>query len=240
MNRPIDRPLQFFFTTPLQPCPYLPDRLERKLVTELTWPDPRGSHDALTAAGFRRSYGVAYKPACPDCAACVPIRVRVAEHAPSRSQRRILRLNADLVASESAPTATQEQYALFRRYQEARHAGGGMAMMDFNDYRAMVETTCVDTCLVTFRDAGGRLVGASLTDRLRDGFSGVYKFFDPAAGARSLGTFMILWHIARAHALGLPFVYLGYWIEECGKMTYKVRFPPAEVLTPAGWRPRPA
>ncbi len=236
MTKPLTGPLQFFFGTLPQSCPYLPDRVESKIVTDLTSANARALHDQLSHAGFRRSHTLAYKPACPACNACVPVRVPVARFRPSRSLRRVWRRNAGLTATEKPPRATAEQFALFTRYQRWRHSDGGMALMDFGDYRAMVEKTPIDTMLVEFREDDGRLMAAALTDRLGDGLSGVYKFFDPTEAARSMGTYIVLWHVERAGALGLPYVYLGYWIADCRKMAYKTRFRPIEALGPHGWR----
>ncbi len=236
MTISIDGPLQLFYGTLPEPCPYLPDRLESKAVTELAGADARTLHDTLARAGFRRTHTLAYRPACPGCNACVPVRVPVADFRPSRSLRRVWRRNADLRASEKPPRATAEQFALFARYQRWRHADGGMAAMDFGDYRAMVEETPVESMVVEFRDGAGRLVAASLTDHLRDALSGVYKFFDPREPRRSAGTYVVLWHIERALALGLDYVYLGYWIADCRKMSYKTRFRPIEAHGPGGWR----
>jgi len=236
MSKPIDRPLQFFFGTLSQPCPYLPDRIESKVVTELAGPDALALHDKLTRAGFRRSHTLAYKPACPGCNACVPVRIPVADFRYTRSFRRVTQRNASLVAQERRPRATEEQYTLFARYQASRHGDGGMALMSFEDYRSMVEDSPVDTMIVEFRDADGRLAAAALTDRLSDGLSGIYKFFDPDQARRSTGTFIVLWHVERARELGLPYVYLGYWIADCRKMAYKTRFRPIEAHGPAGWR----
>ncbi|MBT5435131.1 MAG: arginyltransferase, partial [Rhodospirillaceae bacterium] len=226
----------FFFGTREQPCPYLADRLESKVVTDLNGLHAQALHDELTLAGFRRSHNLVYRPTCTGCSACVPVRIPVERFAPSRSQRRIGRLNNDLVVSVVAPQASLEHYALFDRYQQARHQGGGMSAMSFSDFRAMVEETPVDTRLVEARDATGELVAVSLTDWLADGLSGIYKFFDPDLSPRSLGTFLILWHIAHARECGLPHVYLGYWIGDCSKMSYKTRFQPLEALSADGWR----
>lgn len=228
--------LQFFVGTLTQPCPYLPGRLEGKLVTELAGEHAIALHDELTRVGFRRSHTLAYKPACPGCNACVPVRIRVAEFEPGRSLKRVWRRNADLTASERPPRATHEQFELFTRYQRSRHAEGGMVLMDFADYRSMVEDTPVDTFVVEFRDESDRLVAVTLSDRLSDGLSGVYKIFDPQDRRRSAGTFVVLWHIERARGLSLPYVYLGYWIADCRKMTYKTRFQPLEALGADGWR----
>jgi arginine-tRNA-protein transferase len=193
--------------------------------------------DLLTAAGFRRSQHALYKPACPGCRACVPVRIAVAGWGPSRAERRVLKRNADLVAEERPTRATAEQFALFHRYLMARHDDGGMARMGLESYEEMVETALPGSFLVELRDRTGRLVGVSLTDRVASGLSGVYKFYAPEEERRSLGTFIILWHVRRARALGLPFVYLGYWIRDCRKMAYKARFAPLERLDGAEWRP---
>lgn len=193
--------------------------------------------DLLTEAGFRRSQGFLYKPACPDCQACVPVRIEVARFAPGRSFRRIVKRNADLAWAELPPRSTDEQFALFQRYLRHRHQDGGMVRMDRDAYREMVEVAPASTRVVEFRAPDGTLVGVSLTDRLRSGLSGVYKFFAPELEPRSLGTFIILWHVERARALRLPYVYLGYWIAQSRKMAYKVRFAPLERLEGAGWLP---
>ncbi|MCU0838434.1 MAG: arginyltransferase [Rhodospirillales bacterium] len=228
--------MRFFFTTAPMPCPYLPGRLERRLVTELDGADPTGIHDALSQAGFRRSHGVAYAPACRDCNACVAVRVRTFEFEPNRTQARILTRNRLLKIAERPPQATSEQYGLFRNYQSVRHRGGEMARMDFFDYQLLIEDTPVETVVFECREQTGRLVAACLADRLADGYSAVYSFFDPALNRASLGTWMILTLIDRARDRGLPYVYLGFWIDECRKMSYKVGFRPLEAFTVEGWR----
>ena len=227
---------QFFYTTAPLPCPYLPGRTERKVVTEITGPGAEGLHDRLSRAGFRRSHNIAYAPVCPSCQACVPIRIPVARFQPDRTQRRNLRANAGIEGFELPARATAEQFHLFQRYQHARHGEGDMATMSFYDYRAMVEDTPIETSIVEYRDAEGTLVGACLTDRLGDGLSAVYSFFAPELERSSLGTYAVLWLIERARALGLPHVYLGYWVAESRKMAYKARFRPGEVLAGGAWR----
>lgn len=232
-----DQPLQFFFSTPPQTCPYLPDRSERKIVTELSGEQSLRMHDLLIGAGFRRSHGMVYRPACTGCKACLPVRIRVSKFQPSRSLRRVWKRNSDLQAKILNAVASEEQYALFARYQKSRHGDSGMASMSFDDYRAMVEDTVVQTMVVEFRDPQGRLVSVSLSDRLGDGLSGVYKFFDPDQSRRSAGTFIILWHVHHARGECLPFVYLGYWIADCRKMAYKSRFSGLESLNGSLWSP---
>jgi leucyl-tRNA---protein transferase len=234
LHRPPRRP-QFFYTTAPLPCPYLPGRTERKIVTELSGTEAEALHERLSRAGFRRSHNIAYAPVCPGCQACVPIRVVSEEFTPDRTQRRILRANADLTVSEMPARATAEQFTLFQRYQKNRHADGDMAAMGYYDYRAMIEDTPISTGILEFRDAQDRLVGACLTDWLADGLSAVYSFFDTDEDKRSLGTFAVLWLIGRARSLGLPYVYLGYWVPESRKMAYKARFRPSEILISGAW-----
>ncbi|MBS0638941.1 MAG: arginyltransferase [Acetobacteraceae bacterium] len=233
--KPPRRP-QFFYTTAPLPCPYVPGRTERKVVTEIVGPDADGLHDRLSRAGFRRSHNIAYAPVCPSCQACVPIRIPVDGFQPDRTLRKILKANEGLDGYRVPARATAEQFHLFQRYQQARHGDGDMASMSFYDYRAMVEDTPIETFIVEFRDRSDRLVSACLTDKLVDGFSAVYSFFDPNMARNSLGTHAIMWLIERARAIGLTYVYLGYWVPESRKMAYKARFRPSEVLSGGVWR----
>ena len=233
--KPPRRP-QFFYTTAPLPCPYVAGRTERKVVTEITGPDAETLHDRLSRAGFRRSHNIAYAPVCPTCQSCIPIRIPTATFEPDRTLRRIAKANAGLDGFEVPARATAEQYQLFQRYQQERHGEGDMATMSFYDFRAMIEDTPIETCLVELRDADERLVGACLTDRLGDGLSAVYSFFAPELARRSLGTFTVLWLLQRARALEMPYVYLGYWVPESRKMAYKARFRPAEIFAGGAWR----
>jgi arginyl-tRNA--protein-N-Asp/Glu arginylyltransferase len=229
-----------FFLTPGSACPYLPGRVERKVFARLTGSLAQQLNEALTHSGFRRSQMIAYRPACEGCAACVSVRILANEFAPSRGQRRIARRNAEVVRREVTAEATREQFALLRAYLDSRHAGGGMSDMGLFDYVAMVEETPVNTHMVEYRRPGtngekGALLACALTDVLRDGLSMVYSFYHPGEVTRSLGTHMILDHIAEARRRGVPYVYLGYWIQGSGKMDYKARFRPLEALRPEGW-----
>lgn len=226
---------RFYLTAPA-PCPYLAGRQERKVFTYLSGEMAPMVNDALTNMGFRRSQSIAYKPACDACAACVSVRIPVRRFAARRSQRRVERRNADLVAQTVPARATAEQYSVLRRYLLSRHADGGMADMGLFDYAAMVEDTPIDTRLVEYR-RDGVLVAVCLTDRLVDGLSMVYSFFEPDADEDSLGTFMVLDHVRQTRALDLNHLYLGYWVDGCRKMVYKTRFGPLEALGPDGWRP---
>jgi arginine-tRNA-protein transferase len=240
----VTAPIRFprFFVTSPAPCPYLPGRSERKVFTELKGPHADQLNEALGRIGFRRSQTVAYRPSCLDCQACVSVRVVTQEFEPSSTQKRNLKRNSGLVATECRPWATAEQFELLQRYLGLRHPGGGMAAMDEIDFADMVEHTPVSSYVIEYREPSdgvvpGRLVGACLTDRQGDGLSMIYSFYDPEHEARSgLGNFIILDHIRRAAAEGLPFVYLGYWVEGSERMQYKVRFRPLERLTRDGWQ----
>jgi arginine-tRNA-protein transferase len=230
-----------FYLTAACPCPYLPGREERKVFTHLIGRRAANLNDTLTQSGFRRSQTIAYRPACENCRSCVSVRVLVNEFESGRSFRRVMASNTDIVGSLTSNTPTSEQYSLFRAYLDARHGDGGMADMTVLDYAMMIEDSHVDTKLVEYRRrtpngrGDGPLLAVSLTDILADGVSMVYSFYEPEMTGRSLGTFMILDHITRAKRLGLPHVYLGYWVEGSRKMAYKERFRPQERLGMQGW-----
>ncbi|MDO9442482.1 MAG: arginyltransferase [Beijerinckiaceae bacterium] len=242
-KEPRDAP-QFYLTAPA-PCPYLPGQEERKVFTHLVGKRAIGLNDALTQSGFRRSQTIAYRPACEACRACVSVRVKVNEFNLSRNMRRVLEANADLIGNAQPSEPTSEQYSLFRAYLDTRHSEGGMADMSVLDYSMMVEDSHVESRLIEYRPRGidtfmtgrgqGPLAAVCLTDVLVDGLSMVYSFYDPTAHDRSLGTYMILEHIERARRMGLPHLYLGYWVEGSRKMAYKARFTPQERLGHNGW-----
>lgn len=235
---------QFFLTAPL-PCPYLDGRQERKLFTHLSGRRAAALHHLLSDHGFRRSQNLIYRPACLDCDACQSVRVVARDFVSSGRQRRIVKTNSDLTAEVVPPTATHEQFGLFKRYLEARHQGGGMTQMSYLDYEFMVEDTPVQSQLVEYRlnrdgpdGSAGQLVATALTDVLPDGYSMVYSFYDPALSRRGLGNFMILDHISRLITLNAPYLYLGYWVKNSPKMAYKIEFQPLEVQRGArGWVP---
>jgi arginine-tRNA-protein transferase len=212
------------------------------VFTELNGRHATELNEALGRIGFRRSQSVAYRPSCIDCSACVSVRVLAAEFEPSATHRKLLRRNADLEVTACKPWTTEEQFGLLRRYLAQRHPGGGMAEMDESDFADMVEQTPVRTYLVEYREPSvngrpGKLVGACLSDQQGDGLSMIYSFFDVGPEARKgLGTFIILDHIVRAARTGLPYVYLGYWVEGSPRMQYKTSFQPMERLGRDGWR----
>lgn len=230
---------EFYITSPA-PCPYLKGRSERKVFSYLGGDNASATNALLTRRGFRRSQNIIYLPTCEACSACVPVRIVVDDFELSRSRRRALTRNADLFRKVASPRATGEQFSVLRAYLDERHFDGGMADMTVLDYASMVEETNVDTMVIEYRlrEEGAddsTLIAAALTDRLTDGLSMVYSFFDPEAASRSLGRFMILDHISLARELGLPYVYLGYWVDGSDKMDYKVEFQPLEKLTSRGW-----
>ncbi|WP_112874805.1 arginyltransferase [Paracoccus endophyticus] len=235
---------QFYVTAP-QPCPYLHGRAERKLFTALTGEGARELNNTLSRQGFRRSQNVVYRPSCESCVACMSARIRVRDFQPSRTQRRIQRRNAGLVRVATSAWATDEQFDLFRRYLDTRHADGGMADMDIFEFASMIEETPVRTRVIEYREpapdgsaigTGSRLIAVCLTDLLDDGLSLVYSFYDPSWRVHSLGTNVILDHVAIAQDAGLPYVYLGYWVPGSRKMAYKAQFGALEIYKGGAWQ----
>lgn len=237
MTRPFDQSRTEFYLTSPSRCPYLPGRKERKVFTFLSGANAPQYNAILTQRGFRRSQNIVYLPACDACNACKPVRIVARDFENRNAWKRIERRNADLTRQLKAPKATGEQFSVLRGYLDERHADGGMADMTVLDYTSMVEQTCVDTVLIEYRNADDKLIACALSDRLPDGLSMVYSFFEPEEASRSLGTYMILDHVALARELGLPYVYLGYWIDGSPKMDYKARFDPLEYWTTKGWAP---
>ncbi len=237
---------RFFVTNPA-PCPYLPGKTERKVFTELNGSNADALNESLGRIGFRRSQNVAYRPSCEDCKACVSVRVATTNFKPNNSQKRVIRNNKDLIVTACKSWSTEEQFQLLRDYLDSRHPDGGMSEMDEIDFADMVEQSPVRTNVIEYRlpqgsededgnDISGKLVGACLTDQQSDGLSMIYSFYDANNKDRSgLGNYIILDHILRARAAGLPYVYLGYWVSESPRMKYKTRYKPLEKLGPNGW-----
>ena len=231
-----------FFVTAPNPCPYVPGRMERKVFAELKGNDAGEMNEALGRIGFRRSQNVVYRPSCDSCQACIAVRVVAPRFVATASQKKQLKRHADLEVHACEPWSTEEQWQLLQRYLGQRHATGGMASMDGHDYADMVEQSPVDTVVVEYREPSvdgrpGKLVGCCLTDKQSDGLSMIYSFYDAEDSARrGMGNFIILDHITRASRAGLPYVYLGYWIEGCERMAYKMRYQPAEQLRAGVWK----
>ena len=226
---------QFYVTAP-QVCPYLPDRIERKLFTSIQGDDAQLLNDSLSQQGFRRSQNILYRPSCNECSACLSARIDVKKFKPSKSQKKIIRRNKFLMRSSNSPWATEEQFDLFQRYLQERHAKGGMADMDVFEFAAMIEESSIETRVIEYHHESS-LQSVCLSDFLSDGLSMVYSFFDPDKSKQSLGTFMILDHIALALELELPYLYLGYWVPGSSKMDYKVNFKGVEIFQNNIWQP---
>lgn len=227
--------LQFYLTAPY-PCSYLPDLRARSQVAAPGTLIDTTVYSELVRMGFRRSGHHVYRPRCDRCQACTPVRVPVDRFTPSRAQRRCQARNADLRLELKPLVFEETHYRLYRRYQAARHAGGGMDQDDREQFRAFLLSSRVDSALMEF-SLDGEVVMVALTDRLRDGLSAVYTFYEPDLGKRGLGTHGVLSQIRLTRDMGLPYLYLGYWIGACPKMAYKHHFQPLEALRVGVWQP---
>ncbi len=217
--------------------------MERKLFTALQGEHTQKLNDTLSKQGFRRSQNVLYRPSCAECSACLSARIRVADFQPSRTQKRILKRGVTLKRNATSPWATEDQFTLFRRYLDDRHADGGMADMDIFEFAAMIEETPIKSRVIEYTrpaddgERGRQLSAVCLTDVFDDGLSMVYSFYDPSLTEMSLGTYVILDHIAIAREAGLPFIYLGYWVPGSRKMGYKAGFDALEIYKAGRWQP---
>jgi arginine-tRNA-protein transferase len=216
------------------PCSYLPGRAACSAYADPGLLLDVSTYSSLAAQGFRRSGDLVYRPHCPSCAACVPARIPVARFALNRSQQRNWRDNADVAVIPKSAEFDAEHYRLYQRYLAARHDDGGMADSSPEEYLGFLASRWADTQFVEFR-VDGALLAVAVVDKLDTGLSAVYTFFDPERGERGLGTLAVLWQIAEARRLGLQWLYLGFWIEDCRKMNYKNRFRPMQALLGGRW-----
>jgi arginine-tRNA-protein transferase len=223
-----------FFATPPHTCSYLDDRRATTLFVDPAAEIDNAMYSALSALGFRRSGRHVYRPHCDGCTACIPVRIPAAHFAPRRRQRRILAKNDDLTVRIAPAELTDENYALYARYIIRRHADGDMFPPSPDQFRSFLLCEWSDTRFVEMR-LGDRLVAVAVTDHVHDGLSAIYTFYDPDLPKRSLGMYGILWQISHAHATGRPYVYLGYWIKQCQKMSYKTDYRPLEMFVGERW-----
>lgn len=222
------------FATYPHNCSYLPGEQATTLFVDPSTTIDARIYSQLSVIGFRRSGPHLYRPHCVACNACVPARVNVEHFRASRNQRRILQRNADLQVREVQRIDTPEHFDLYSRYIEDRHRDGDMYPPDRDQFNSFLTREWGCTRFVEFRDAA-RLLAVAVLDQLDNGLSAIYTFFDPGQAPRSLGTYVILWQIDHARRLGLPALYLGYWIRNCRKMNYKTKFRPIELLVNGKW-----
>jgi len=236
MNKPPPQtyPLQYYLS-PAQPCAYIPERQAIMATIDPHATLDQNMYTQLAALGFRRSGSHVYRPQCPDCRSCIPLRIPVANFLPNRSQRRTWKRNQNVQVNDSGVGFDERHFALFQRYVNKQHRDGGMDNPEVSDYLSFLTSPGIDTRFLEFH-LDGQLLAVAVTDHLDNGLSAVYTFYDPDMSQRSPGVFTLLWQIEHSRHLGLSWLYLGYWITECRKMGYKNQYTPCEILTLDGWQ----
>ena len=224
------------FLSESSPCNYLPGLKQTSIVVDPQLPITSTLYDLLASNGFRRSGDLVYRPHCEHCQACIPIRIPVNKLSLSRSQRRNLKLNSDLSVTHHPASFSNEHFELYGKYQSHRHPDSSMSNSDPEEYLNFLTSRDIDTVFYEFR-LKQKLVAIAVTDILESGLSAVYTFYDPSLASRGLGTYAILWQCQQAKHLKLPWLYLGFWIAECQKMSYKVKFQPCEGFHNSSWQP---
>ncbi len=219
-------------------CPYLEDQISTTLLVDPHFTVTTSLYSTLIKQGFRRSGSLFYRPHCERCSACVSVRIPTSAFQPSRSQQRVWKRNRDLKVQITSPDFHKEHFDLYQRYQSTRHTGGNMDDPDPEKYNEFMVESGVDSFFIEMR-LQEQLAAVAVCDRVADGISAIYTFFDPAVSQRSLGTFAIMWQIEHAKTLKLPWVYLGYWIRNCNKMSYKDNFRPLQGFKNGRWLTRP-
>lgn len=226
-----------YYLSPPQACAYLPNQQAVMATIDPRIPLKQDLYSRLAQLGFRRSGSQAYRPQCPNCQACIPLRVIAADFRPNRSQRRCWQHNKDLKITAAANHFDKRHFALYRRYLHQQHRDGGMDQLNESDYLSFLTSPGIHTRFFEFH-SDNKLLAVAVTDQLNDGLSAVYTFYDPDYSKRSLGVFTLLWQIEHCRQIGLEYLYLGFWISACRKMSYKNHYLPCQILTPEGWQQR--
>jgi arginine-tRNA-protein transferase len=233
-NLLLDNDIKFYRTSP-ELCPYLEGKYETKILTPLTEKNGQYHYNSLIQLGFRRSQTIAYKPMCYNCNACQSIRVIVNDFQLNKTQKRLLSTHKNTKYVISSPRLSDSHYRLYQKYIHNRHEGEEMSKMSFDDVARMLEQTTVDTVIVEYYNQDNALICWVITDIVHSGLSMVYSVYDPTTAKLSLGTYAILSHIQLAKEMSLPYLYLGYWVKGCQKMSYKINFKPYELQIMNQW-----
>ena len=223
-----------FFTTPEHDCSYLPDQKSTTLFVDPKAIITKTNYSALSDLGFRRSGKHFYRPYCTDCQACTPIRVNASAFTPTRSQKRILKKNNDLKTQILKADFHEDHYLLYEKYLHSRHSDGDMYPPSRSQYRSFLVDGHSSTQFIEF-SIEGHLCAVAVCDQLDDGLSAIYTFFDPDYSSLSLGQYAILWQLEESKRRQLNYLYLGYFIKDCRKMSYKNKYSPFEAHINNQW-----